>query len=114
MLISYEEYKSHGQVFQESVVRDGSDWGPTELGQIHSSHTGEAFIRHRELLAQSYHEGNNRIGKPRDLMKIRDTKGTFHTKMSTIKHRNGRDLTETEDIFSEVARIHRTVQKRST
>ena len=92
MLISYEEYKSHGQVFQESVVRDGSDWGPTELGQIHSSHTGEAFIRHRELLAQSYHEGNNRIGKPRDLMKIRNTKGTFHTKIGTIKGRNGMDI----------------------
>ena len=98
MLISYEEYKSHSQVFQESVVRDGSDWGPTELGQIHSSHTGDAFIRHRELLAQSYHEGNNIIGKPRDLKKIRDTKGTFQAKMSTVKHRNGRDLTEAEDI----------------
>ena len=50
-------------------------------------------------LIKSYHEGNNRIGKPRDLFKkIRDTKGTFHAKMSTIKHRNGRDLTEAEDI----------------
>ena len=42
---------------------------------------------------------NNRMGKTRDLFKkIRDTKGTFHTKMSTIKHRNGMDLTEAEDI----------------
>ena len=50
-------------------------------------------------LIKSYHEGNNRIGKPRDLFKkIRDTKGTFHAKMSTIKHKNGRDLTEAEDI----------------
>ena len=41
---------------------------------------------------------NNRIGKTRDLfMKIRDTKGTFHAKMGTIKDRNGMDLTETED-----------------
>ena len=31
--------------------------------------------------------------------KIRDTKGTFHAKMGTIKHRNGMDLTEAEDIF---------------
>ena len=55
------------------------------------------------------------MGKTRNLFKkIRDTKGTFHAKMGSIKHRNGRDLTETEDIFSEVARIHRTVQKRST
>ena len=39
------------------------------------------------------------MGKTRDLFKkIRDTKGTFHAKMSTIKHRNGMDLTEAEDI----------------
>ena len=44
-------------------------------------------------------EENNRIGKTRDLFKkIRDTKGTFHAKMSTIKDRNGMDLTEAEDI----------------
>ena len=41
----------------------------------------------------------NRMGKTRDLFKkIRDTKGTFHAKMSTIKDRNGMDLTEAEDI----------------
>ena len=44
-------------------------------------------------------EENNRMGKTRDLFKkIRDTKGIFHAKMSTIKDRNGRDLTEAEDI----------------
>ena len=44
-------------------------------------------------------EENNRMGKTRDLLKkIRDTKGTFHAKMGTIKDRNGMDLTETEDI----------------
>ena len=44
-------------------------------------------------------EENNRMGKTRDLfMKIRDTKGTFHTKMGSIKDRNGMDLTEAEDI----------------
>ena len=44
-------------------------------------------------------EENNRMGKTRDLFKkIRDTKGIFHAKMSTIKDRNGMDLTETEDI----------------
>ena len=42
---------------------------------------------------------NNRMGKTRDLfMKIRDTKGTFHAKMGSIKGRNGMDLTEAEDI----------------
>ena len=44
-------------------------------------------------------EENNRMGKTRDLFKkIRDTKGTFHGKMGSIKDRNDRDLTETEDI----------------
>ena len=44
-------------------------------------------------------EENNRMGKTRDLFKkMRDTKGTFHPKMSTIKDRNCMDLTETEDI----------------
>ena len=43
-------------------------------------------------------EENNRMGKTRDLVKkIRDTKGTFHAKMGSIKDRNGRDLTEAED-----------------
>ena len=53
-------------------------------------------------------EENNRMVKTRDLFKkIRDTKGTFHAKMGSIKDRNGMDLTE--------ARIHRrTVQKRSS
>ena len=44
-------------------------------------------------------EENNRMGKTRDLFKkIRDTKGTFHAKMGSIKDRNGRELTEAEDI----------------
>ena len=43
-------------------------------------------------------EENNKMGKSRDLKKIRDTKGTFHAKMGTIKDRNGMDLTEAEDI----------------
>ena len=43
-------------------------------------------------------EENNRIGRTRDLFKkIRDIKGTFHTKMGSIKDRNGMDLTETEE-----------------
>ena len=44
-------------------------------------------------------EENNRIGKARDLFKkIRDAKGTFHTKMGSMKDRDGMDLTEEEDI----------------
>ena len=47
-------------------------------------------------------EENNRMGKTRDLFKkIRDTKGTFHAKMGSIKDRNGRDLTEVEEINKE-------------
>ena len=44
-------------------------------------------------------EENNKMGKTGDLFKkIRDTKGTFHAKMGSIKYRNGMDLTEAEDI----------------
>ena len=44
-------------------------------------------------------EENNRMGKTRVLFKkIRDTKGTFHAKLGSIKDRNGKDLTEAEDI----------------
>ena len=58
-------------------------------------------------------EENNRMGKTRDLFrKIRDSKGTFHAKMGSIKDRNNKDLTEETE--EEVARIHRrTAQKRS-
>ena len=43
-------------------------------------------------------EENNRMGKTRDLKKIRDTKGLFHAKMGSIKDRNGMDLTAAADI----------------
>ena len=44
-------------------------------------------------------EENNRMGKTREVFKkIRDTKGTFHAKMGTIKDRNGKDITEAEDV----------------
>ena len=57
-------------------------------------------------------EENNRVGNTRDLFKkIRDTKGTFHAKMGTIKDRNGIDLIEAEDIkrwqeYTELLRSH--------
>ena len=60
-------------------------------------------------------EENIRMGKTRDLFKkIRDTKGTFHAKMSTIKDRNGMDLTEAEDIKKRWQEYRRTIQKRSS
>ena len=59
-------------------------------------------------------EENNRMGKAKDLFKkIRDTKGIFHPKMGTVKDRNDMDITEAEDIKKR-ARIHRTIQKRSS
>ena len=53
--------------------------------------------------------------KTRNLVKkIRDTKGTFHAKMGSIKDRNDRDLTEAEDIKKRWQEYTRTVQKRSS
>ena len=61
-------------------------------------------------------EKNDRMGTTRDLFKkIRDTKGTFHAKMGSIKDRNGMDLNRSRRYQEEVARIHRrTLQKRSS
>ena len=61
-------------------------------------------------------EENNRMGKTRDLVKkIRDTKGTFHAKMGSIKDRSGLDLTEAEDIKKRWQEYTKgTVQKRSS
>ena len=60
-------------------------------------------------------EENNKMGKTRDLFKkIRDTKGTFHAKMSSIKDRNGMDLTGAEDIKKKCKNIQRNYTKRSS
>ena len=71
----------------------------------------KAFLSHqcKEI------EENNKMGKSRDLFKIiMDTKETFQAKMGTIKDRNGRDLTEAEDIKKRWQENTRTVQKRSS
>ena len=63
-------------------------------------------------------EDNNRMGKTRDLIKkIRNTKGTFHAKMDTIKDRNSMDLREAEEqktLRKDGKNTQRTVQKRSS
>ena len=60
-------------------------------------------------------EENNRMGKTRDLFKkIRDIKGTFHAKISTIKDRNGMNLTEAEILRRGGKNTRRTIQKRSS
>ena len=57
----------------------------------------------------------NRMGTTRALLKkIRDTKGTFHAKMGSIKNRNGMDLTEAEDIKKRWQEYTETAQKRSS
>ena len=56
---------------------------------------------------------NNRMGKTSNLFKkIRDTKGTFHAQMYTIRDRNGMDLSEAEDIKKRWQENRRTIQKK--
>ena len=58
-------------------------------------------------------EENNRMGRTRDpFKKIRDSKGTFHTKMGTIKDRNGMDLTEAEDSKKRVQEYTKELYKK--
>ena len=73
-----ERYKHLNAEFQRIARRDKKAFSATNANKI---------------------EGKNRMGKTRDLFKkIRDTKGTFHATMDTIRDRNGMDLTEAEDI----------------
>ena len=73
-----ERYKHLNAEFQRIAWRDKKDFVSNQCKKI---------------------EENNRMGKTRDLFKkIRDTNGTFHAKMSSIKDRNSMDLTKTEDI----------------
>ena len=73
-----ERYKHQNKEFQRIARRDKKTFLSDQCKEI---------------------DENNRMGKTRDLFKkIRDTKGTFHAKMGSIKDRNGMDLTEAEDI----------------
>ena len=66
---------------------------------MQSSKEYQGEIRKPSSVISAKKEENNRKGMTRDLFKkIRDTKGTFHAKMGSIKDRNGMDLTEEEDI----------------
>ena len=66
---------------------------------MQSSKEEQEEIRKPSSVINAKIEENNRRGKTRDLFKkIRDTKGTFHAKIGSIKDRNGMDLTEAEDI----------------
>ena len=60
-------------------------------------------------------EENNRMGKTKDLFKkIRDTKGTFHAKMGTIKDKNDMDLTEADILRRGGKNTERTIEERSS
>ena len=66
---------------------------------MQSSKEQQGEIRKPSSAINAKKEENNRMGNTRDLFKkIRDTKGTFHAKMGSIKGRKGIDLTEAEDI----------------
>ena len=66
---------------------------------MQSSKEKQGEIRKPSLAINAKKEENNRMGKTRDLFnKIRDTKGTFHAKMGSIKDRNSKDLTEAKEI----------------
>ena len=83
---------------------------------MQSSKEYQGEIRKPSLVIKSKEiEESSRIGKTRYLFKkIRDTKGTFHAKMGTIKDRNGMDLTEAEDVkksWQEYTELHK---KRSS
>ena len=73
---------------------------PRRKGKIQASECRVQRIARRFFSNQCKEiEEKNKMGKTRDLFKkIRDTKGTFHAKMGSIKDRNGTDLTEAEDI----------------
>ena len=72
-------------------------------------------IRKPSSVINAKKQENNRMGKTRHLFKkMRDTKGTFHAKMGTIKDRNGMDLTEAEDIKKRWQEHRRTIQKGSS
>ena len=91
------------EVLQIAVKR----WEPKSKGEKERyTHLNAEFQRIAQKNKKAFHrdqckeiEENNRMRKTRDLVKkIRDTKGTFHAKMGSIKDRNGMDLTEAADI----------------
>ena len=90
-----------GEALQIAVKREAKNKGEKER-QTHLNAEFQRIARRdkKAFLSDQYKEieENNRMGKTRDFFnKIRDTKGTFHTKMGSIKDRNCMDLTETED-----------------
>ena len=91
------------EVLQTAMIRrEVKDKGAMErYTHLHADFQRTARREKKAFLSDQCKEieENNRMGKTRDLFKkIRDTKGTFHAKMGTIKDRTGMDLTEAENI----------------
>ena len=98
--------------------REAKDKGEKER-YTHLKAESQTIARRNKkaFLGHQYKEigENNRMGKTRDLFKkIRDTKGTFHAKMDTIKDRNGMDLTEAEHIKRGGKNTQNYTKKRSS
>ena len=91
-----------GEALQIAVKREGESKGAKERYKHLNAEFQRIARRDKKAVLSDQCkeiEANNRMGKTRDLFKkIRDTKGTFHAKMGSIKDRNGMDLTEAEDI----------------
>ena len=91
-----------GEALQMAVKREMKSRGEKERYKLLNAEFQRIARRDKKAFFSDQckeTEEKNRMGKTRDLFKkIRDTKGTFHAKMGSIKDRNGMDLTETEDI----------------
>ena len=91
-----------GEALQIAVKREEKSKGEKERHKYLNAEFQRIARRDKKAFLSDQCKGieeNNRMGKTRDLFKkIRDTKGTFHAKMGSIKDRNRRDLTEAEDI----------------
>ena len=107
IILKKKKWKKAKQLFEEALQiaerrREAKGKGEKKR-YIHLSAEFQRIARRDKKAFLRYKckeiEENNRMGKTRGLFKkIRDTKGTFHAKMHSIKDRNGMDLTEAEDI----------------
>ena len=103
-------YRSFGKIFDQVPEKERYGYLNADFQRI-TRRDKKAFLSDqcKEI------EENNRMGETRNLFKkIRDTKGTLHAKMGTIKDRNGMDLTEEEDIKKRWQEYTELYKKRSS
>ena len=112
-----KEMASHSSVLAWRIPGTGEPGGLPSMGSHRVRHDwNDLAVAAAAAAARRWWsigiEENSRMGMTRDLLnKIWGTKGTFHAKMGTIKDRNGMALTGAEDVYEEVARIHRRSKK---